>query len=233
MDREAFEQLVSEWLDQPERADLRARIEAAVVESPAFGRVRDEWLRFDRLIRGAGLHTGRVDWPHFRLRIAERLESAHGDAALDERLRTLTAVERRVDWPHLRRRISAVLAGVDGGRAAPRIPLRRLGAGLALLATAAALVLMFALPSRSTVAPPAFARVEVSMAAGALATADSERGFARVSVSALPEADEALEQKPPPGRGASAPRLAEVFLMVEPARSATDAPVLLSPFDFN
>ncbi len=62
MDAVKFEQLVSEWLDAPERADLRERVETAAGASSALARLRDEWVRLDHLARAALPGVARVDW---------------------------------------------------------------------------------------------------------------------------------------------------------------------------
>lgn len=74
MNRQAFEQLVSEWLDRPAQDDLRARIEAAVRADPALARLMGEWLHLNRLIRGGLPGPHGVEWDRFRARLATLLE---------------------------------------------------------------------------------------------------------------------------------------------------------------
>lgn len=233
MDRETFEQLVSEWLDQPGSDDLRGRIEAAVIQSPALGRVKDDWLRLDRLLRSACPGAEGVGWSRFQQRIAERLDLSQAGSGLDERLRKLTGVEQRVDWARLRERISQSAAGADHEPPVIRFPLRRLGAGLALVGAAAALVFMFTLPTEPPTAASGFARVRVSAAAEVLRSHDRRHGFARVTVSAAPDADGTPKEVRPLPAGSAASQLAEVFLMVEPARLARESAGLLIPFGVN
>jgi len=233
MDREAFEQLVSEWLDQPGRDDLRLRIEAALAESPALARVKDQWLRLDRLVRGALPGIEHLDWSRLRHHIAMEIEVSAAAGGLDERLRRLTDVAPRVDWERLRKHVSRAVADADRQRAALRFPLRRMAAGFALLATAAALLLMFTLPAKPPAATTGFAQVRVSGPATALQQPGPARGFACVTVGAPPETNEPDEGARPSRAGSGAPQLAEVFLMVEPVHLAREAPGLLIPLGLN
>jgi hypothetical protein len=232
MDREAFEQLVSEWLDQPERGDLRARIDAAAAGLPAQAAVKDEWLRLDRLVRDACPSAGRVDWRRFRQRVAERLESAPIAARVDERLRALTVVAPRVDWPRLRRRISAAVAGADRDPRVVRLPRRRVAAAGGLLAAAAALVFMLTLPTKPATAPTGFAWVRVSAPAVVWGRDEGRRPFARVTVSASQNADEAIRAAESAAPGARQPQPGGVFLMIEPVRLAAETRGGLIPFGF-
>lgn len=86
MKHQAFEQLVSEWLDRPARDVLRARIEAALHADPSLARLMSEWLRLNELIRRGLPGPDGVQWDQFKGRVAALLErssddSAHGDEA--------------------------------------------------------------------------------------------------------------------------------------------------------
>lgn len=70
MDRETFEQLLSQWLDHSQDDELRAAVEAAAAESPELDHLKNEWVRLDRLVRGGPAAVDRIDWPRFRQRIA-------------------------------------------------------------------------------------------------------------------------------------------------------------------
>lgn len=233
MHRDAFEQLVSEWLDQPGRDDLRRRIDQAVAESPALAPVLDEWQRLDCLLRAARPWTQDIDWVRFRQRIAAGLDPEAVGARLDERLRALTDVESRVDWPRLRRRISRKVAGMGGRPEVVRIPYRRAVAQLALVGAAAALVVMLGLPSRRVPASPGLAEVRISSVATAPGFHHDRRTFARVTVSAPPDAGETRLGPGSSESGRLEPRLTEVFLIVGPARLAGEARAQMSPFGFN
>jgi hypothetical protein len=230
MNRETFEQLLSEWLDEPERDDLRARVEAALAETPALASIRDQWQRLDQLVRSAFPGGGRVDWSHFRRRVDADLETSGTEATLDERLRRLTAVEHRVDWPRLHHRISRAVADAAGTTRLTRFPIRRVGVALA---AAAALALMFTLPTQPPTEPTGFARVFVSSPADASPVHGSDRPYACVTVMPLPDTEEAVNGMQVPPSGWRDPQLAEVFLMVEPPRVARAASGQMSPFGFN
>jgi hypothetical protein len=232
-EREAFEQLVSEWLDQRGREDLRAQVESAVAQSPGLARVKDEWLHLDRLVRNACPSIPGVDWPRLRQRIIERLDSERADFGVDQRVREATLIEQRVDWPRLRKRISQAVASADRKPTVIRLPLRRLAAGIALLAAAAVVVFMFTLPMKSPTAPTGFVRAHISAPVDVSKPHDDGRAFARVTVIAPRESDEAPGVAQPAQPGAGPPQLAEVFLMIEPVRGTAEPRRGLIPFDFN
>jgi hypothetical protein len=233
MNRETLEQLVSEWLDRPERDDLRAAVEAAVAESPALESVKDEWLRLDRLVRGASPGVAGVDWSRLREHIGAALERANDGASVDGRLRDVTEVGQRVDWPRLRARISRAVADADAGRNVIRCRARRAVAGLALVSAAAAVVIMFALPGQPPAAPSGSAELRVNPPVSAQEPLESGRGFAQVTVSARPDVAEGEYRRESPPASAGDPQLVEVFLMVGPARLPGDTRGRLSPFGFN
>ncbi len=114
MSPEAFEQLVCEWLAQPQQDALRARIDAAVVADPSLGRILAAQERLqsalDAMPSAAGTDFGDGD--------AELIVSVSGrgvagdnvlagsaaedDAAADDRLSEalgrLPRLDERVDW---------------------------------------------------------------------------------------------------------------------------------------
>ena len=71
MDREAFEQLISEWLDEPQRDDLRVLLEQALADNPAWRDLRREYTQLDRLIK-------KNDTPDARRGLARAKETDHG-----------------------------------------------------------------------------------------------------------------------------------------------------------
>ena len=233
MDQETFEQLVSESLDQPERDDLRAAIEAAVVQSPAWSHLRDQWLRLDRLLRDAYPRVAGIDWSRLQRRISQRLGPSDAGLEVDEKIRGLTTIEQRVDWPRLHKRISQAVSDEVARPAALRFPLRRVATGLALLAAAAAPVLMLRPPAEMSTAPSGFAHVRVSSPAVALQSRAQAHGYARVTVSAPPDAEQSLADRQPSRSDAARPQPGEVFLMVEPVRVAARIHGSLTPLGFN
>jgi hypothetical protein len=220
MDRERFEQLVSEWLDEPGREDLRARIEAAAADSPELARLRGEWLRLDRLVRTVPTGADQVDWPRLRQAINDNVEVGNPSTALNGKLRELTSVRERVFWPRFRRRVAEAVAGVPDQPTTARFPYRRTMTGVAALAAAVAL-LMFALPTERTAAPPGVAWVEVVGSARTPPPEARARPIARVRLLPPPETDQGgVAQQL---AAVSEPQLAEVFLMVEPAQPVRQA----------
>jgi hypothetical protein len=230
MDRETFEQLVSKWLDEPERDDLRTRIDAALAQTPALASVKDQWQRLDQLVHSAFPDAGRVEWSRFRRRVDAGLETSGTEATLDERLRRLTAVEHRVDWPRLHQRVSQAVADAAGTTRLTRFPIRRVGVALA---AAAALALMFTLPTQPPIEPTGFARVLVSSPADALPVHGSDRPYACVTVMPLPDTEEPPDGTEIPRSGWEQAQLAEVFLMVEPAHVACAPGGQMDPFGLN
>ena len=231
MDREAFEQLVSDWLDRPEHDELCRAVAAAAAESSELERLKDEWVRLDRLVRSASSAVDQVDWPRFRERIDQALDSDREE--LDEKLRGLTDVQQRVDWPRLRERISRAVGDAHDRPRVIRFPLRRVAAGLALISAAAVLVLMFTLPLRPPRTSVGVAQVRVNMPAEAWRARGQRPGYTHVSVSAPPDSEEADAAAQPSRSDSADPRLAEVFLMVEPAHLTTRTRGGLTPFAFN
>ena len=231
MDRETFEQLLSQWLDHPQDDELRAAVEAAVAQSPELDQLKNEWARLDQLLRSYRAGIDRVDWPRFRHRISAGLDPV--EIGLDESLRGVTAIEHRVDWPRLRQRISRAVDGADDRTRVIRFPLRRVAAGLLLVGVAAVLVLIFAPPLKSSKTNVGIARVRVNLPATAMPPGNHEAGFARVTVSPSPEVQETGDEAQSSRSGRAQPQLAEIFLMVEPIRVAARAPRGLIPFAFN
>ncbi len=115
MNWDAFENLLSAWLDDPQNAELLAQVSAAADSSAALGRLRDEWLRVAELLRAAGESAARVDWARLqeRIRAAIADEAGAADADVDALLRGGAAP--RVDWFRQRERILAAVAGDAGG----------------------------------------------------------------------------------------------------------------------
>ena len=193
MNRDAFEQLVSAWLDEPGCADLWRQVEEAVRLDPELARVLAEWRRFDDLFRSQAPELRRVDWAKLEGHISMAIDAAPANTpdedALDTALRNLPSIESRVSWPRLHERIVAALRRSD-----QRILRRRwrmvLGtAAVAGLAAAAALVLTI-LPNPSP-APlsSGVVRVTVGVPEAVMGTSTGV-AYARVSVT------EAVREQP-------------------------------------
>jgi len=185
MNRDAFEQLVSAWLDEPERTDLQRQVEEAVRLDANLVPVLEQWRRFDEAFSGQARELHGVDWTKLKTRISAAIDAAPANTpdedALDTALRNLPSIESRVSWPRLHERIVAALRRSDQHILRRRWRVVLGTAAVAGLAAAAALVLTI-LPNPS--APPlssGVVRVTVGMPT---ATAGTSTGvaYARVSV---------------------------------------------------
>lgn len=145
MTPDAFEQLVSQWLDDPSRVDLRAQIDAAIAENPPLGAIFAQWERTEAALRSAARVPTGVDWQRLAAQTAARVNIAV-DRPLDDLLRGPTAVDQRVDWQRLKSRIAAAVA-MEHQTTIRRQRRRWLIRGSATIAAAAALVLAL-LPMR-------------------------------------------------------------------------------------
>ena len=221
MDREAFEQLVSEWLDRPHDAELRARVRVAVERSPDLARLLDEWTRLDRLVRDSSAAPLNVDWKRFTSRVAAAIDVGDQDAALSAALRAAGAVDERVDWERFRQRVSQAVAR-DQRPTRPRI-LRKRAPLVGALALAAAIALMFWLREGSPAPPVSSVYVTVSSGNAPVAEASDGVAFARVS----PPLDE------PRSVDDGEPQLVEVFLIIDPPAELNPVPAQLSGFGFH
>ena len=157
MDREAFEQLVSAWLDHPQRSDLRVRIDATCAEDPQLARVLHQYTQLERLLRDAAAHSPPVAWDRLKDRIAAQVHrvsnACPAEARLDAQLAALPDIETFVDWQAFHRRVSrAIQRSVRPRRTTHLMPWRTATAA-GLLAAAAALVLMLGVPSARVPAP--------------------------------------------------------------------------------
>lgn len=189
MQLDAFERLVSEWLDEPARDDLRRQIDAAITADPALQAVLDAWLRCDRLIKAPLVHLQDVDWPRLAAQIGTGVTKAargeqDADAALDAALHADPGIDDRVDWARLRVRISTAIDQSTRQAAQRRRLYTMVAAASTMLAAAAALFLVL-LPQRGTVViarPPAgVAIVRVSPLAATDAVGAHGVAYARVA----------------------------------------------------
>lgn len=209
MDREAFEQLLSHSLDEPQDRDCALRIEAAASADPALAALRADHARLQGLLLREPAALSRIDWAALRVRLLVAVRQE--DAALDAVLSTAPVLDALVDWSRVRRRISGA---VEQARAVRRLRVRRWRIAAGALAAAAALGLLYFLPPR---AGPIAGEARVAVLAPAAGVL-SAGGQAQAWVSVFAPSAEA---GPPSGASADAvrdaPVVAEVFLMIEPA----------------
>jgi hypothetical protein len=161
MNREAFEKLISTWLDEPDDAPTRARIDAALRADPSLQPTWDAWRRMESLLRGARDVPG-VDWEALA---AHLRHACHADNALEAVLDQAPSLHARVDWPRVHARFSAAVTRAATTRQ-PSPTRRWMASAAALLATAAAIGFLTLMPvyqdpggpvgvARLAVAPPA------------------------------------------------------------------------------
>ncbi|MBN2446570.1 MAG: hypothetical protein JXO22_07590 [Phycisphaerae bacterium] len=190
MDREAFEQLVSDWLDEPTRDNLRQAVDAAVAGSAELRALRDQYVRVHELTLGVMRVPESVDWNSFRGKVAASAISDATDqsqAPLDQALERLPDVTRKVDWERFQQRTSARIVG-GGARSESRRRNWRLVLALGSVGVAAALlVFVFNLPSTPSPQPSAprgNARALIMPVGGAVVS--SHGGVALATVTVLP-----------------------------------------------
>lgn len=208
MTPDAYERLLSDWLDQP-TPELAARLEAAAVADAQLARLRETWLRIDATLRHP-YDLQRVNWPafHASVRAAVAAEAARSDdRRLDRALGTLPDILPIIDWDRLKQRIgdsvsASVAADPPPGRAI-RFPRKRRAAAGALLALAAALALFALIPRTRTSLPLGGGVARIMISSVAVATAAAPR--VELSIATLDEAP------PAPSDGDE-----EIFLMIDP-----------------
>ncbi|MFH1747627.1 MAG: hypothetical protein ABIG44_11345 [Planctomycetota bacterium] len=216
MNREDFEKLVSDWLDEPHSIELRTRLDSALASDSRLAQLRDELARVDSLIRTGLRVIPPVAWERLKARICkviERLGSIPDmDARLDQQLRALPGVQAHVDWNAFQRKISRALDRESTQPSIIRLGGWRGRVAAGVLAAAAALVLMFTWPT--SVTPPAEStRVTGLVTIELLPPTDGpSRSETSASIAQLDiVVDEPLA--PPLARSSSDP---EVFFMLEP-----------------
>lgn len=223
MTRDDFEFLVSQWLDEPARADLTGAIDAAVAATPEFAAIRDSWLGFDRAARSLAGRLPRVDWRRQAGRITESAgraatdagdaaSSEHADARLDALLTALP--QPPIDWEKLRGRITQNAVSRRQGRSAARI------GWIAAFTAAAALIGAVALrPWIYTNSSQAAPMVAAAVVRAAGAQADRASAMVRVTVGRASAA-------PPTSAGAAGE--SEFYLMIDPAPAQLEQPPQVS-----
>lgn len=206
MTRDAFEILVSEWLDAPQSAELAAAIRRAIAEQPELGTLHDEWLRADGLLRrGAASRLECVRWSALRSRILKRVdavvepsERADGDE-LEASLTKATALPAGVSWDKQRRRIAAAIDRETGTLCRDQ-RLRRLPAlASAALGLAASMLLVLALRSSApelNAAAAGRAIVQIESGIDLRPGGGGALGVARVEVEQVEEAAPSVPSAP-------------------------------------
>lgn len=66
MEREDFEQKLSEWLDRPHCDKLRAMIDRAVAQTPRLRPIRADWQRLNDFVKSTGGAPDGVEWQRLR-----------------------------------------------------------------------------------------------------------------------------------------------------------------------
>lgn len=157
MQVEAFEQLVSAWLDEPQRAALRREIDAALQQQPELGPLLAQYERLEQRLRETPPAWPPIVWPNLYARITAAVHEAAEDDVVARGLGALPALDGQVDWTRLQRRVSQAVRAQGGRRRRGGQVLRPFSAVAGLLATAATLALFTfsALHSRDDAAPAA------------------------------------------------------------------------------
>jgi len=72
--RDEFEQLVCQWLDQPDCAELTRCLRDAIAHDPELAHVRDGWTRFETRLHDRLPAMPPVRWDVLRQRIVHAIE---------------------------------------------------------------------------------------------------------------------------------------------------------------
>lgn len=78
MDREQFEKLINEWLDEPDSAERKAAVAAAAARDPALAALRDAYLRLGGHLPNAERELRKLDWALIARRIAAAVRASDG-----------------------------------------------------------------------------------------------------------------------------------------------------------
>jgi hypothetical protein len=170
MDRLAFEQLISAWLDDRQNLTLRRQIDAACAADPVCRQLLAEYERLDQIICQARSRTPAVRWLNFQHAVSAEIagtEPAAADAPeIDSLLRrALPDIEPQIDWVRFAHRVSSAVNETAGPGRVLRLSRWRPVLAVAGLAAAAAVVLWIGLPLGrapvpGTVAEPAIVMSE-------------------------------------------------------------------------
>lgn len=114
MTREEFERLLSDWLDEPLRADLYGLVESACAESPELANLREAWRVSHAITRETPAELRNVDWRAQRERISATIDGeiaaimSPGKRELED-LVELAMPTLGIDWKRQRAQITARL----------------------------------------------------------------------------------------------------------------------------
>jgi len=214
VERDAFEQLVSEWLDADERAALDARLTKAAARSPELAALWAQYQRLDAILRQPDA-MAQVRWDRLRVRIAGATQAAAagaGDDTLDAALHAEPPELQQVDWQRLQRRIAAAAHGPRRGRR-PTTWVWGIGGGAVAAAAALLLMIRAPLPPPAETAPIGEARLTVSAPAAVSVDGPVATAVAIVRVTEL--RDETVV----PSAAVSEP--ITVFLSIDPPLAAS------------
>jgi len=226
MDREAFEQLVSDWLDRPDDVELRRRIARAIEATPELAEVRDQWRRLHALLQAEPTVLRNIRWERFHGHVHAAVSDEDGSssgAPLDAMLQSLPGVADRVDWQRQRQRIANEITRETLQPSRSRVRWPRFLAAAGVFAAAAAVVLLVlygegprretttTVPGRATVTIASAARQPLPPASRAVA-------YARVTPAENGAATPPPAERPP-----------ELFLMIGPPQTSMASPLNPDP----
>lgn len=231
MQRDAFENLISEWLDS--RDDVaRAKLDALVADSPELRLVLDEWLRFDAILHESMPRVeAAVHWPRLQTHISRAIDtSISADLrrdSIDRLLDPSDDLEARVDWSKLRDRISASARRDEIRRdAAQQSTIGRILGFVTVAVAAAAMLIVYVSPQAS-----------INRAGD-----NHMRSFVRLTIepdpSTAPRKDAQVRvmvvDDAPAGASPAIAAAGEIFLMIDPiAPGAIDPGALGSSLSLN
>jgi hypothetical protein len=114
MTREEFERLLSDWLDEPLRADLYGLVESACAASPELVELREAWRKSHAITRDTPPALREVDWRAQRDSIRSTIDGEIGAAMAQgkrelEDLVELALPTLGIDWKKQREQIAARL----------------------------------------------------------------------------------------------------------------------------
>ncbi len=206
MTREAFERLISDWLDDQHNPSLRAAIDAAVQADPRLADVAAEWKTFGRQLRAGMPDVQDIDWAKLRATISNAVYAAsNADAAIDSLLAASPTLDQTIDWSRLKDRISsAVDADAAGHRRSRSRTLWLAGVAATTLTAAAALVIAL-LPRTDVPVAPKVAIGSVAVVSISVPEPGEPQGVAIARIT-----------------GGEAPATPQSLFMIDPPRPRTD-----------
>ncbi|MFO0837829.1 MAG: hypothetical protein U1D55_04835 [Phycisphaerae bacterium] len=144
MNRDRFERLVSDWLDDPADASLRAQLDQSIAADSSLADSHRELQTLNAVMTRGALDERAVRWDRLaaaiRNEVSNSVIAGRDDARLDEALAAWSD-EKRVDWARSRERIATAI-DAEPRRLRVRAPARTIRMAVGLLAAAAAIALM-------------------------------------------------------------------------------------------